>query len=224
IGGTWVLSELRNANRLRRMLRVNGDIFLRSIGVQVGLAVFTATGARMGDVELAANAVLLNLSFFMVYGLDGFANAVEALAGEAMGAQDRARFHAAVVATTRWAVACAVLFSGAYVLFGSAIVDLMTTVPEVRATAGHYIGWVIAMPLVSVWCFHLDGVFIGATWTRAMRDTMAVSALVYVLSVLVTVPAFGNHGLWFSFSVFFAARGITLALRYPGLERRMEAS
>lgn len=224
IGGRWVAGQLRDANRLRRMLRVNGDIFLRSIGVQVGLAVFTATGARMGDVELAANAVLLNLSFFMVYGLDGFANAVEALSGEAIGARDRSRFRAAVLATTRWAVVCAVLFSAVYVLIGSEAIALMTAVPEVRATAEAYLGWVVAMPLISVWCFHLDGVYIGATWTRAMRDTMAISVLVYVVSVVLVVPQFGNHGLWFSFALFFAMRGVTLALRYPALERRMEAS
>jgi len=224
VGGQWDPSQLRNTNRLKRMIRVNGDIFLRSIGVQVGLAVFTATGARMGDVELAANAILLNLSFFMVYGLDGFANAAEALAGEAIGARDRARFRLAVLATTRWAVICAVLFSVAYAVLGPFVLDIMSSVPEVRAMTGVYLGWVIAMPLVSVWCFHLDGIFIGATWTRAMRDGMAISAVIYVISVVITVPAFGNHGLWFSFLLFMAMRGLTLGIRYPGLVRNMEAS
>lgn len=224
IGGRWNFGQLRNTHRLKRMVRVNGDIFLRSIGVQVGLAVFTATGARMGDVELAANAVLLNLSFFMVYGLDGFANAVEALAGEAVGARNRRQFREAVGATLRWSVICAALFSLAFVVAGPQFINLMTGAPSVQAVANTYLIWVIAMPLVSVWCFHLDGVFIGATWTREMRDTMAISVAVYVASVLISVPAYGNHGLWFSFALFFALRGITLALRYPRLERRMEAS
>ena len=224
LGGRWDTSQLRNANRLKRMLRVNGDIFLRSIGVQISLAVFTATGARMGDVQLAANAVLLNLSFFMVYGLDGFANAVEALAGEAVGAGNRRRFREAVIATLRWSVVCAGVFSIAFIIAGPQIINLMTSVPSVQAEANTYLIWVIAMPIVSVWCFHLDGVFIGATWTREMRDTMAVSTAIYIASVLVTVPLYGNHGLWFSFALFFALRGITLALRYPALERRMEAS
>jgi len=206
------------------MVRVNGDIFLRSIGVQVALTVFTATGARMGDVELAANAILLNLSFFMTYGLDGFANAAEALTGEAFGARNRARFRAAVAATTRWAVVTAVFFAAVYAVLGPWALDLMTGVPAVRAMAGDYLGWVIGLPLVAVWCYHLDGIFIGATWTRQMRDGMAVSTLVYVLSVFLAVPVFGNHGLWFSFHVFMAMRALTLGVRYPGLERRMEAS
>ncbi len=224
IGGQWDTSQLRDTGRLKRMVQVNSDIFLRSIGVQIALVVFKSTSARMGDVELAANAILLNLSFFMVYGLDGFANAVEALAGEAIGARNRHRFREAVFATTLWAVICAALFSAVYVFAGPYILDIMTNVPEVRATASQYLGWVIAMPLVSVWCFHLDGIFIGATWTKEMRDSMAISVIIYVISVLLSVPAFGNHGLWFSFLLFMAMRGITLGLRYPGLLQRMEVS
>ena len=224
IGGQWQIGDVYHIARLKRMARVNGDIFLRSIGVQLVLVVFKSTGARMGDLELAANSILLQMSFFMVFGLDGFANAAEAMVGKAVGAKDREQFRQAVKVTTRWAAIFAILFSFCFFVGGKHIIAMMTSIAEVQTVANQYLDWVIAMPIISVWCFQLDGVFIGATWTRAMRNTMAVSTALYIGCVLLTVPAFGNHGLWFSFLLFFAFRGITLAFHYRALEPRMGAS
>src|SRR5690606_31469934 len=131
VGRRVVLGEAGGARvldppRLLRMLRVNGDIFIRTLCLVTGFAWFTAEGARMGDVQLAANAVLLNLQTFMAYGLDGFAHAAEALVGGAVGARDRHAFRAAVATSTKWAALVALGFALGYLLAGGAVIRTLT--------------------------------------------------------------------------------------------------
>lgn len=208
---------------LGRMFSVNRDIFIRSMCLQAAFAAFTGVGARMGDQLLAANAVLLNFQMFMSYGLDGFANAAESFVGEAVGARSRKRLRAAVKATTLWAALLAIGFSAVYGLFGPSIIDALTHVSDVRSLAREYLPWAVIMPLVAVWCFQLDGIFVGATMTAAMRNSMLVSLVVFAATLALTVPNFGNHGLWASFALFMIVRGITMVRYYPALERRASA-
>ena len=219
MGGRWRLDRAVASSRLKRMVAVNRDIFIRSLCLQAAFFLFTAMAAGMGDVVLAANAVLLIFQSLLSYGLDGFAHAAEALTGGAVGAGDRARFKGAVRATSRWAL----VFAGAYAVFygalGPVLIDVITDVSEVRATARAYLPWVVLSPLVSVWSFQLDGIFIGATRTAGMRNAMAVSLALYAAAVWVLIPVMGNHGLWLAFLVLMVARAVTLALLYPRLER-----
>ena len=224
IGGKWDVPRVFRANRLARMVRVNRDIFLRSMCLQITLAIFTALGARMGDVILAVNAMLLNMHLLMTSALDGFANATEALSGEALGRRDRRRFRAAIRATSLWALVFALALALVFFISGPFLIDVLSGVAEVRAEARTYLTWAIVLPLVSVWSYQLDGVFIGATWTREMRNGMALSMGFFILALFVLVPMAANHGLWLSFMGFMAMRAITLAVRFPALERRMEAS
>ncbi len=217
--GRWRWDRIKDTSRIRRMLGVNRDIFLRSICLQVTFVLFTSAGARMGDQVLAANAVLLQFTLFSAYALDGFANAAEAMTGEAVGARDRELFHQAVRVTTLWAVLFAAVFALAYGLGGQPVIDLMTTVEAVRETAYVYLPWMIALPVVSVWSFQLDGIYIGATWTREMRNSMALSLLAFTLAVPLVTPAWGNHGLWAAFTLFMGMRGVTMAWALPRLAR-----
>lgn len=203
----------------RRIARVNTDIFLRTLLAVSSITLFTAVGARMGELVLAANGILFLLQTLVAYGLDGFAHAAEALVGSAFGRRDRGAVRAAVVLTTKWAAAVAVVYAAAYALAGQGIVALLSDLPEVRAEVRTYLPWAAALPLVSVWGFQLDGIFIGATRTRAMLRGMAASALAFVLAVAALVPAFGNHGLWGAYVVFMVARALTLGVAYPALER-----
>jgi len=173
----------------------------------------------MGDVTLAANAVLLNFQTFMAYALDGFAIAAEALVGEALGRGGRARLRRAVLVSTCWALAFAGAFALAYLALGEAIIGVLTDIAEVRALALRYLPWVIVSPLISVWSFQLDGIFIGATRGGEMRNGMILSFALYIAVTWVTVPRWGNHGLWLALILFLAARGVTLALWYPRIER-----
>jgi len=221
IGGHWDFVRARNPARIKRMVRVNGDIFLRSLGVQMVLVVITAVSARLGDTVLAANAVLLNLNLIVTYALDGFANAAEALAGEALGAGRRERFRAAVRATSRWALLFSSLFAIGLWLLGPFAIDIMSAVPEVRETARTYLIWAVTSPLVAVWAYQLDGVYIGATWTREMRNGMFISTAVFFAGAAALTPVIGNHGLWLSYHLFMASRALTLWMWYQGLFNRI---
>ena len=218
-GGRWNWSRLRRRDRVVALFRVNLDIFLRTLALIFAFSYFTALSAKMGDITLAANAILLHLWTMMAYGLDGFSHAAEILAGSARGARSRAAFLGAVRSATIWGFGCAVVVALAYAALGPRIIGLFTVLPEVRATAEAFLPWIVLSPLVSVWSFLLDGIFIGTTRTAAMRNAMAVSVLAYLSACWLLVPALGNHGLWLAFTLFMAARAVTLAVAFPRLLR-----
>jgi multidrug resistance protein, MATE family len=206
--------------RLRRMAAVNRDILIRSVILQASFTSFLFLGAGLGDVPLAANQVLLQFLSITAYALDGFAFAAEALVGQTIGRRDRAALRRAAVVTSEWGVGCALAMAAAFLVAGPALIDVMAAAPEVRAEARAYLPWLVAAPLVGIAAWMLDGVFIGATETRALRNAMAVSVAVYVAALSVLVPAWGNHGLWAALMILNATRGVTLGLRYPALEAR----
>ncbi len=223
LGGTWQRSAILDGARLRHLLAVNRDIFIRTLGLQLSFAAFTAMGARMGDAVLAANAVLMIFQSIMAYALDGFAHAAEALAGGYLGAGNRAKFRHAVRISSLWALGFAAFFTMIYGIFGGLMIDMITNLADIRALARDYLLWTVISPLISVWSFQLDGIFIGATRTADMRNAMLQAVVVYAAALAVLVPAYGNHGLWASLMVLMVARAITLGMRYPALERSVEA-
>lgn len=224
LGGKWQFHRIKDRSRLLLMFRVNRDIFVRSMFLQASFVTFTSLSARMGDTVLAANSVLLIFQSIMAYALDGFANAVEALAGEAYGAQNRAIFRKAVVATSWWALIFSLFFVVGYLVAGEQLVNLLTTVSEVREQAMIYLIWAAISPIVSVWSFQLDGIFIGTTRTADMRNMMALSFVILWVAIALLVPRYGNHGLWLAFTIFMAVRGVSLGVLYPRLERSIEIS
>lgn len=205
------LMMLRSAWRgdLRRLLALNRDIMLRSLLLQLCFASLTILGARMGGEVVAVNAVLMNLLTFTAYALDGFAYAVEAHSGHAYGARDEGQLRQVWRAACRQACLVALGFAVIYLLAGQQIVAALTSLPELRALANHYLPWQWVLPLVGVWCYLLDGMFIGATRGAEMRNSMAVAAVGYGLT-LFTLPVLGNHGLWLALAVFLALRGAAL--------------
>ncbi len=202
-----------------RMIKLNSDILIRSLLLQAMFVSFLFMGSGFGDVTLAANQVLMQFLMITAYGLDGFAFAAEALVGKAMGAKQRAILRRAALLTTAWGFATCVPLTVFFAVFGADLVDLMAKAPEVQDAARIYLPYVLAVPLLGCGAFMLDGIFIGATRSRDMRNMMIVSFAIYVVCAALTVPALGNHGLWVSLLVSFVVRGLTLALRYPALER-----
>lgn len=205
--------------RLKRMAVVNSDILVRSAMLQAIFVSFLLLGGRFGDVTLAANQVLLQFLHITSYALDGFAFAAEALVGRAFGAGAVARLRRGAVMTSLWGAIFALGLAVAFAALGPWIVDIMARDPEVRATARDFLPWMVAVPVVALASWMLDGVFIGATRTGDMRNMMAVSALVYLVAVVALTGPLGNHGLWLALLISFAVRGLTLWLRYPALER-----
>jgi multidrug resistance protein, MATE family len=225
-------SELFDGAALRRLIAINRDIFVRTLCLLSSYAWFTHLGARQGDATLAANALLLNFQTFMSYGLDGFAHAAEALVGAALGARDRHAFRRAVQVTLLWSAIGALAFSFVYWVAGGWVIAQLTDQPAVRDSAMTYLGWAALSPIVSVWGFLLDGVFIGATRTRELMMSMVVSLAVFVAASWAFAGlggnhawgnhAFGNHGLWAALLVFMAARGVTLARYVPRITHSIE--
>ncbi|MBP7240621.1 MATE family efflux transporter [Amaricoccus sp.] len=204
--------------RIARMAAVNGDILIRSVVLQASFTTFLFLGAGLGDVTLAANQILLQFLSVTAYALDGFAFAAEALVGQAMGAGRRAELRRGAIVASQWAFAGAAAIALAIALAGPAIIDLMSTAPEVRATARTYLPWLVLGPIVGVTAWMFDGIFIGATRTRDMRNAALVSVAIYAAAVAALVPVFGNHGLWGGLTILNLARAVTLARRYPALE------
>ena len=204
--------------KLMRMLAVNRDIMIRTASLITAFLFFTAQGARAGDVTLAANAVLNNFLLISAFFLDGLANAAEQLCGRAYGARDRSGFSGAVRLVVIWGFGFAVAVAAIFALFGPLLIDMMTASVEVRRIARDYLPFVIFAPLLGVFAFAYDGVYIGATWARDMRNLMVLSLLIF-LAAWLALRSFGNAGLWGALLVHYAARGGLEALRYPALFR-----
>jgi MATE family multidrug resistance protein len=218
------LARLPDRAALRVMLAVNRDIMIRSVLLQLSFTTFVFLGARQGDVTLAANQVLLQFLAITAYALDGFAFAAETLVGQAVGAKARDDLRRAGRLAMQWGFAGAALMAAAFALAGPAIIDLMTTAPDVRAEARAFLPWLVAAPLIGVASWIYDGIFIGATLTAQMRRTMMLSVAIYAAALVILPPAFGNHGLWAALMVLNAARGISMARVAPGaLARKVTA-
>jgi len=221
IGLAIVLTRMPEGQRLTRelfgqladylkILRVNRYIMVRTIALLLVLAFFTAQGARQGDTVLAANAVLITFLLVISNALDGFANAAEALIGEAVGKGSRRRFRAVFASALRWSLWGALILTIGFVLGGRWLISLLTGIDEVRITAWQYLPWLWLLPFASVWGFLFDGVFIGATRTREMQNTMLFSAVGIFLPVWWLTTGWGNHGLWFSLISLMLARAASM--------------
>lgn len=193
-----------------RMLSLNRDIMIRSFSLLAAFALFTRQGAQFGTVTLAANAVLMNFFLIAGYFLDGFATAAEQLAGRAVGARAAIPFRQAVRLTLFWGFGLAGAATLVLLLEGTDLVALITTSEDVRAVADIYLLWAAFTALSGVLAFQMDGVFIGATWSRDMRNMMLLSFLAFSAALLIMASAFGNHGLWAALHVFLLARGFSL--------------
>jgi MATE family multidrug resistance protein len=211
-------ATLLERTKLIRMLAVNRDIMIRTAALIAAFLFFTAQGARSGDVILAANAVLNNFLMISAFFLDGLANAAEQLCGRAYGARDRAAFSGAVRLVILWGSGFALAVIAVFALFGPSLIDAMTASTDVRQNARDTLWFVVLSPILAVFAFAYDGIFIGATWARDMRNLMVLSMLIFFAAWL-SLRSFGNAGLWGSLLVFYAARGGLQALRYPALLR-----
>jgi MATE family multidrug resistance protein len=205
--------------RLKHMAVVNSDILIRSLLLEAIFVSFLFVGSGFGDVTLAANQVLVQFMMITAFALDGFAFAAEAIVGQAMGAKARATLRRGAVLTSGWGLFCVSLLSLSFAVFGGWIIDVMSTSPDVREEARIYLIYMVFTPLAGLAAWMLDGIFIGATRTRDMRNMMAISFVIYVIAASLMVPTLGNHGLWLALIISFIARGITLGVRYPALER-----
>lgn len=206
--------------RLRHMAVVNTDILIRSLFLQaIMLSFIFYYSATFGVVVLAASQVLLHFIEIMAFALDGFAFAAEALVGQAFGARSLAALRRAAMVTSLWGFVTNFVFALGFWLLGGPIIDAMTKDPEVQEAARRFLPWIVATPVLGLPSWMLDGIFIGATRTRDMRNMAIVATLIYFAAAEALIPLWGAHGLWAAMMVGYVARAVTLALRYRALER-----
>ena len=212
-------AETWNSAALGQLFRVNRDLFLRTLVLTLAFMVFTRLGAGRGATILAANGILFQLFMLSALILDGFESAAQVLCGEAVGSNDRTGFDGFVRANLAAGLTVSLLLAVAFAIAGGPFAASFSTDAAVVATTLDYFPWAIAMPIVGVVSFVLDGVFIGATWTRAMLVTMTIAFLTFA-ALLIATASLGNHGLWLSFTLFFVARAAGQALVLPRLADR----
>jgi len=220
LGGNFGVPRAILFDRLRllRLFAVNRDIMIRTAALIAAFLFFTAQGARAGDLTLAANAVLNNFVMIGSFFLDGLATAAEQLCGQGFGARDRKQFGRAVKLVLGWSAAFGVGVTLLFAVAGNALIDVITTSPEVRIAAREFI-WLAALaPACGVLAYAFDGIFIGASWARDMRNLMLLALAIYI-AVWYALTPLGNAGLWIAFLVFLLSRGVLQALRYPAMLR-----
>ena len=208
-----------STERLKNMLSINLDIFFRSIMLQAISVSFLLYGGKFGDVKLAANQILLQFLHVAAHGLDGFAFAAETLVGQAFGRKDRTILRKSVKVTSKLAFLLCCTMAIIFFFIGSSLIDVMTTAEDVRSEAKGYIIFIVLVPILGASAYMLDGIFVGAMKTKDMRNMMFISVIFYFLALILLVPHFENIGLWLALLISFVVRGVTLALRYPSLEK-----
>ncbi|OBZ96679.1 XRE family transcriptional regulator [Pararhizobium polonicum] len=213
VAPSW--ATIFSVERLKPLFGLNRDIMVRSFVLLAAFTLMTRIGSSFGPVTLAANAVLMTIFLVAGYYLDGLANAAEQLTGRAIGARFRPAFDRALKMTATWSFALAGFTTVAFLIFGDRLVDLLTTAAEVRTEAYTYMPWAAITALTGALAFLMDGVFIGATWSRDMRNMMLLAFAGYVAALCFLVPAFGNHGLWAALNLFLLFRGVFLMVLVP---------
>lgn len=206
------VAALLDTTALRRLVQINGQIFVRTACLLATMTWFTHLGARQGDALLAANAILLNFLSFTSYGLDGFAHAAETLTGSAVGQRNAKRLSRVIRVCMVWGLAGALLYALVYGMAGQHLIGLLTNQPDIQELAAIYLPWAVIAPLISMPAYLYDGVFMGATRTRPLMLIMLGCSACFLGLSLLLLPWLGNHGLWMSFMVFNALRGVCLAL------------
>ncbi|MDF2689599.1 MAG: family efflux transporter, partial [Microvirga sp.] len=190
---TW--AEVLNRAAMLQTLAMNRDIMIRNVALILAFSIFSAMGARSGDVTLAANAVLYNMFLIGGYFLDGFATAAETLCGQSIGARDERSFRRAINLSLGWSLGFGLAVSALFLIAGGPFIDFVSTNPDVRAYARDYLVFAALTPLMGAAAFAFDGIYTGATWTRSMRDLMVIAFLVYA-SILLAAGDLGNTALW----------------------------
>ena len=211
-------ARLLDPASLKRLFAVNRDIMIRTAALIAAFFFFTGQGARAGDLTLAANAVLYNFLMIGSFFLDGLATAAEQLCGQSFGARDRAQFARAVRLVLGWSAAFGLAVSLLFLASGGVLIDAITTSPEVRIAARDYLVPAALAPVCGVLAYCFDGIYVGASWARDMRNLMIVAFAIYIAAWAALTPL-GNTGLWLAFLVFLLARGLLQAWRYPTLLR-----
>jgi len=209
-----VKDKLISRAELLEYFKLNRDILIRTLCLEICFVFITFQGARLGDNIVAANAILMNFLLLISFGLDGIANAAEALIGKAYGARKILFVKFTVIRCTWWTLGFALVYTLVFLLFGEYLILAISDIDEVVTTANDYLLWIVLLPMLSCWCYLYDGVYVGLTRADIMRNSMLVATFGLFFPLWWLFSEYQNHGLWLAFSGFMIARGLTLGWHF----------
>jgi multidrug resistance protein, MATE family len=213
------ITMLLDTEPILKMMKMNRDLFLRTACLLTMTVIFTSIGASMGEVTLAANAILLQIHYIIAYLFGGFANASSILVGRAIGGANQYLYKQAISLSAQWGFASAVLLSLSVLFFGENFISLFTTIAEVEDLTKDFLMWMMLFPILGFWGLQLEGIFSGATEAKSIRDSIALALIVFLITLWLCVPLYQNHGLWMAFILFSLSRSFFLSLFVPKLTR-----
>lgn len=225
IGIREMMTAMRGPE-IRRMMALNGNLFVRSLCFLVVYVGYTSLASQYGDTELAVSSILMKLFMFFSYFVDGFAYAGEALVGKAFGElkmkSEKSKIHAVVRSLFTWSIGVGLVFTVLYAVWGKTFIGTMTGEAEVLQVADKYIGWLIAMPIISALAFMWDGVFVGATAGKQIRNAMIWAAVGFVAAYAAMYSRIGIQALYVAYFVHLIARVLYLSLKWKEVENAYE--
>ena len=208
------IKEIINTSKLKNLLEINLNIFLRTILLTFSFFWFTYLGGRIGEEFIAANTILINLIFLSAFILDAYAFSTEGIVGYSIGKKNKILFTNIVKNSFILSSLTGILISLFYLFFKNSFIDFMTDIENVRDISYQYSFWLVLLPFVSSFCYQLDGIFIGASQTQELRNAMFISVVIHLISSFMLVEGFGNQGLWISLTIFLILRALTLVIYF----------
>lgn len=217
---TRLLKQLIDLHSLNSFIALNRDIFIRTLCLQVTYAFMTMQGVKLGDDVVSANSVLMHFLLLISFSMDGLAYAVEALVGKNIGNRCLSKLKESINVTLFWAFIFSLIQLLLFYFYGQWIINQITSISSVQVEATRYLPWLILIPLTSMLGFVFDGVFIGMTRAKEMRNSMIFSLCLVYFPVWLFFSGEGNHALWIAMNAFMLSRGLTLAWIYKQLNKK----
>ena len=204
------VAKIFNVKKIQKLFNINFDIFIRSALLTFSFLFFTYLGNTISEDVVAANTILLNLIMLSAFILDAYAFSTEGIVGYSIGSKNKKLLTNVIKNSFILSAATGLLISLIYLVGKNNFIFIMTDLPNIKNLSMSYSYWVVLIPFISSFCYQIDGIFIGASQTKELRNAMIVSVSIYILCALFLVSSFGNSGLWISLCIFFALRALTL--------------
>ena len=204
------VQDVFNVKKIQSIFNINFNIFIRTILLTFSFLYFTYLGNSISEDVVAANTILLNLTMLSAFILDAYAFSTEGVVGYSIGAKDKKLLKSVIKNSFILSAASSLIICVIFLIGKNSFIEMMTDIPDIREISFAYSNWVVIIPFISSFCFQFDGIFVGASQTKELRNAMIISVGIYVLSSFYLLANFGNTGLWISLCIFFIARALTL--------------
>lgn len=219
---TFIKDRVFAADKLINFFKINFDIFLRTLCLSTAFFFFYSQSSVNGETVLAVNVIIQQFLNWMSYGIDGVAYAAESLVGKSIGAKNLTKTHSMIKRVLLWGLILATMYSGVYAIWYEQLVTLFNSSQDLLILAKDYYWWAIAFPILGFACYIWDGIFVGLTASKSMRNTMFVSLLLYLATYYISRSIIGPHAIWFALAVFLGSRGALMTVLYSSRGLKVE--